>query len=768
MSASPVALPSWRRQFLVLLVAVLCAAVAVLRLPLTYDLTWFLPTAETTAEAVLTERVGQGPGAELLFLRLPVVEGAPIDDGRRAQLVQALQALPGVEQVVSSMVPSDASSLAALPAQLSAQLLQRRWLLYDLPTRTEDWAALLAERAYDVQSAFDDEFMFAVAEDPSLGLLTLADRLRAARSSAVDDRTLLLLTAVPAFDLDAQTALVQAVTAASQSVYGTAEGVELFGAGAYGVALNGQIRRESIVFSVLASMALLTLVVLRFRSPRVVLTIALPLAAGAGAGAVALAALFPQVHGITLAFGFTILGVVVDYPLHLASHPAPRQVWPTLRIGVLSTVVAYLSFQFSGVDGIRQLGTFAVAGLLGAALASWILFRQPSHRADPGAEGQRAREPVGRLRHLPWLLALVLSATTLTLAGRLNPDLGAMTPIPERWRTAEATLREQFATLEQRYLVALAGRTEAEALVATDAATGLLDEAIRARLLADYQPVTLLLPPPDRQRARRDAIAQGAVAASFERALADSAFTAEAFDPFRQRLQAIADTPQSLPLLTSAELRQAGALRRLIDAQLYPVDGGYRSIIFLRGVEDAGALSAFMDARKNEEPHLAGLQVVDLKQTSVGLVQRYQARFVMVLGSVTLALPVLLWLALGTLPRALWCAGTLTAAVLTAAVLMSVLHGALSLFELIALLLVAGLGLDYALFFSRIAAAPLDVEERRRVTGAVTLCAASSLLVFGVLSLSSIPLLEGLGRTVSAGVLLAYLLARFGVATRKP
>ena len=65
---------------------------------------------------------------------------------------------------------------------------------------------------------------------------------------------------------------------------------------------------------------------------------------------------------MTLAFGFTLIGVAQDYPLHVLSHRradrAPRDVaralWPTLATGVASTCIAYLAFLFSGVDRARS------------------------------------------------------------------------------------------------------------------------------------------------------------------------------------------------------------------------------------------------------------------------------------------------------------------------------------------------------------------------------------------------------------------------------
>ena len=86
-------------------------------------------------------------------------------------------------------------------------------------------------------------------------------------------------------------------------------------------------------------------------------------------------------HGITVAFGFTLIGVAQDYPIHLFSHQraglSPRQsareLWPTLATGVASTCIAYVTFLVSGVDGLKQLAVFTITGLGTAALTTRFL-----------------------------------------------------------------------------------------------------------------------------------------------------------------------------------------------------------------------------------------------------------------------------------------------------------------------------------------------------------------------------------------------------------
>jgi predicted exporter len=72
------------------------------------------------------------------------------------------------------------------------------------------------------------------------------------------------------------------------------------------------------------------------------------------------------------------------------------------------------------------------------------------------------------------------------------------------------------------------------------------------------------------------------------------------------------------------------------------------------------------------------------------------------------------------------------------------------------LVLAAGLGVDYALFFER---TKTDREERLRTLHAVLVSSLSTLMVFAILSFSSIPVLRSIGVTVTLGVFLNFFLA---------
>ena len=90
------------------------------------------------------------------------------------------------------------------------------------------------------------------------------------------------------------------------------------------------------------------------------------------------------------------------------------------------------------------------------------------------------------------------------------------------------------------------------------------------------------------------------------------------------------------------------------------------------------------------------------------------------------------------------------------AALLHALGGGFSLFHIASFLLVIGLGLDYALFFNRRHG---TLAERGRTIYGLVVCSTTTILVFGVLTFSQIPVLRAIGMTAALGSLACLLFA---------
>ncbi|MGH8183493.1 MAG: hypothetical protein ACREPH_07530 [Rhodanobacteraceae bacterium] len=150
------------------------------------------------------------------------------------------------------------------------------------------------------------------------------------------------------------------------------------------------------------------------------------------------------------------------------------------------------------------------------------------------------------------------------------------------------------------------------------------------------------------------------------------------------------------------------------------------------------------------------VHLLDLKASTESLIVAYRHRILVALGIAALLLCVAVTLALRSLRRALHVLGPMTLATLLVLVVLRVAGIPLSLFHLVSLTLAAGLGLHYALFFERRTG---DAQEDLRTLHATLVCVASALLVFGVLALSSVPVLRAIGLTVALGVAFHFTLS---------
>ena len=145
-------------------------------------------------------------------------------------------------------------------------------------------------------------------------------------------------------------------------------------------AIENDIKRVSIVSSVLLGGLLLVL----FRSLRFVGLAAIPVGVGVLAGCAAVLAVFGRLHGITLAFGASLIGVSIDYVVHLYCHhsivrpeggatASLRAIMRPLATGAITTTAGFVALSASTLVGLREVACFAVVGILTAFASTVVL-----------------------------------------------------------------------------------------------------------------------------------------------------------------------------------------------------------------------------------------------------------------------------------------------------------------------------------------------------------------------------------------------------------
>ncbi|MBN8885286.1 MAG: xanthomonadin transporter [Rudaea sp.] len=765
-----------RRIFLVtgwLVGLALLAFVLARNLVVTSDLRAFMPPPRNADQKLLLEQIGEGPASRLLLLEV-APEQATFE--QTAELSRGLvQALHGDAHFTRVM--NGEGNLA----ELDPALLPYRYLLSPtLDTHRFDADFLrdeLQQRIEDLASPAAGMLKPWLARDPTLETLKLAQRWTPAKApvlrdgvwAAPDGGALLLVeTAAPAFDPAAQGEVVETLRAKFRALPGSENAnLEISGPGYFSVLVNANTRREAEWLSGIGTAAFALLLLVAYRHPGALLSAALPIASGALAGIAATTWVFGPVHGITLAFGFTLLGVAQEYPLRLLSHRragvGAREsllgVWPLLRLAIASACIAYLAFFASGVSGLQQLAMFTIAGLIVAGFATRSLlpavlpvrFRDVAE--SPWLERLRVRlDAVPRLRlvssgALPWAL-LALACVALVLAPKpfWQNDLAALTPVPAKLLQREGELRSALGAPDVRYLLVLEANDADGVLALSERISPQVEKWIAGKLVDDVELPSRYLPSVATQAARQAELPDRAtLQATLDAAAADTEFQAELFAPFVDDVE----KARGLPPLTPKAFA-ATPLGARLDAMLAARGGRALGLGTLSGVHDPVALADAVAQLGN------GVRLIDLKAASESLVADYRARIGIALLVALVLLAVTVAVAFRDLVRAWHVIAPMSLATLLVLAVLRAGGVSLSLFHLVALTLAAGLGLHYALFFERRVD---DAAEARRTLHATLICVISAVLVFGLLATSQVPVLRAIGLTVALGVAFHFCLS---------
>ncbi len=751
-----------------------CAWWALFKTPISSDITLFIPKTDTTA-GLLLEQLHRGTAARIILMG---IEGGT--EQARAETSKHLAS----RLRASGLFARVANGEDLLDRDEQRKLFSYRYLLSPKvsPDRfsAAGLRAALLQRLHELGSPLSTFEKRLLPQDPTAEMWTLIkiwqgsgqypEQRRGVWFTRDGRRALLLAeTRSSGFDIGAQERVIGAIEkafAASKERAGAGADITLLlsGPGVFAVSSQHTIRHEAESLSIAAGLLVVLIVVVVFRSLRPVL-ISMVLLGSTILGAVVTAgAVFGKVYGITLAFGMTLVGEVVDYPIlvfaHLSRNEAPvvglTRIWPTLRLCAATTMLGCLAMTATDLPGLAQLGLFTMVGLLSAAVFTrWVLPPLLPAVWTPRHDLVRA-EWMTRLLHPGRLLAIgvsVLSVLALSALIALAPplwedDLAALSPIPQDILKLDQELRASFGHPEPGRMIVVIAPDIESALRRSEAVAGYLRDRVADGMLRGFDLAARYLPSQRTQRQRRAALPDPErLRANLEAALAGLPFRPGRFEPFEQAVAAA----RTGPLLSPSDLAGT-ALGLRVASLLLRADRGWTALILLDGVRDPDGLARGLGRQAYE-----GAYYLDMKAETNRLVARFRHTALNRLMWGAALIVAVVWLGFGRSARLVLAAllPVFLAIILDVAVLAA-LGKRLSLFHLVSLLLVLGIGTNYGLFFSR---PDPDPADRKRTLGALLACLSSTLGVFGMLSLSKVPVLSAIGQTVAIGVFMSFVMA---------
>lgn len=293
-----------------------------------------------------------------------------------------------------------------------------------------------------------------------------------------------------------------------------------FGATVVAVGNALQIRQDAQLTQGVTVLFLVVFIGLYFRKKRAPLLVLVPVVFGGLFSAAVLFFLKGQVSVIALATGSIILGVAVNYSLHVFNHyrhtrdirAVIADLALPLTVGSFTTIGGFLCLQFVESELLRDLGLFAAFALIGAALASLIFLPHLLTMGDDPAPvtAQKSswidRIAAYRLEYSKPLLAVIVVLTgvfayTAHFVG-FETNVLHMNFRSEQTRRAETALNRLTAYSLQSVYVVSQGRDLDDALRQNERAMATVERLQRQGFVRSASGVASLLPSDSLQKAR--------------------------------------------------------------------------------------------------------------------------------------------------------------------------------------------------------------------------------------------------------------------------
>jgi predicted exporter len=757
------------------------AAWAAIRAHYVADLSAFLPARPTPEQQLLVDQLRDGPGSRLILVAL---EGG--DAGARARISDALaQALRGDREFTTS--GNGAKDTADRDREF---LFAHRYLLSEAVTPQHFTPAGLRESMQetvaDLASTEGMALQPLVVRDPTGEMLAVIDQLSRGQAlrassgvwtSADGARALLIAqTAAAGSDTDGQEHALAAVRSAferiAHGIPGQRVRLVMSGPGVFAVAARAKIERAVVRLSIVSSVLVVLILWAVYRSPSALALGLLPVATGALIGVAAVATGFGVVHGITLGFGITLIGEAVDYSVYFFIQSAggatgrwERRLWPTMRLGMFTSVCGFASLLPSGFPGLAQLGAYSVSGLIAAAAVTRfvlpaLLPRDFSVRdLTPAGErlADRLRVIRGTRPAVPWTLALCLALGAISVLFQArhtlwNRQLSSLSPIPAAELRLDARLRSDLGAPDSLDLVVVPGASLDAALDGAERAAKVLEPLVAKKVIGGFDTPARYLPSLATQAARRASLpVPETLARNLGKAVQDLALDAGQLIPFESDVEAA----RRGPLVKAADL-DGTSMASGLKALTMQGAGGWNALLPLHAAEGSGPDIDLSQVRRALAGADSGAQVLDLKQESDALYSQYLREAMRLSLAGFAAIVVLLVVALRSTGRAARVLAPLVLSVLVVAAVLVLFQVRLTILHLVGMLLIVAIGSNYALFFD---SRQQDGAESGSTLVSLGIANACTVIGFGLLSFSGVPVLEALGTTVAPGALLALLFA---------
>ena len=468
--------------------------------------------------------------------------------------------------------------------------------------------------------------------------------------------------------------------------------------------------------------------------------------------------IFGKVHLFSLVFGASLIGVSIDYAFHyLTERLAAGDKWDScqglkhifaaITLGLITSLIGYLGMLVAPFPGLQQLALFSSIGLISAyaTVVAWypILARKPS-KAIRSLPAQALLQWWLSLWRQTWfkagLPALCIAISALFLLQlKYDDDIRLLQAMPASLKQQEQLITQLSGIQASQQMLVITAHNDEALMQKLESLEVTLKQWQSEHVIEGFQSLNHYLGSVARQQQNYDLITQlyhqqGPLLANGLQLTKAPQLSAD-FSPVT--LEDYLANPASEPL-------------RFL--YLGEIDDKATSVIMLNNLNDSAPVKAFAATH-------ADMTYLNKAEEISTLFGEYRSKIMELLLAATAIIFAVVVKRYGfqhgwriLLPSLIACGCGLAAAVAAGATL--------NLFNLLGLILILGIGIDYTLFFAEKARSPSTLL-------AITLSAITTVLSFGLLSLSQTHAIHSFGITVLSGIFVAWLLSPIAIMNKE-
>lgn len=516
-------------------------------------------------------------------------------------------------------------------------------------------------------------------------------------------------------------------------------------------------KSEISTIGVFSLLGVIVLILGVFRSAAPLSLALLSIAIGLLASFAVTISIFGTVHLFSLVFGASLIGVSIDYAFHYLterlaagdkwdSEKGLKHIFAAITMGLITSLIGYMGMMIAPFPGLQQLALFSSIGLIAAyaTVVAWypILAKAPSQtRPLPGQVLWNKWLSIWQQPNFRYFLPI--ACLTLALIPMTNltydDDIRQLQAMPESLKSQEAFIAKLTGVTSSQQMLVVTADDDESLLVRLESLSQTLNQWQQDETIKGYQSLTQYLQ------------SQKTQAADYQ--LVSQLYHNQA-DLLTRTLK-LEKTPQLEETLSPVSLQSyltqsvSEPIRFLYVGQ---VGQQVASVVLLNGVTDLEEIKAFVTQHDD-------LSYLNKAEEISELFSEYRTKVMELIAIALIVIGAVLTKRYGfthatkiLIPSLIACVAGLAAA--------SAVGSTLNLFNLLALILIIGIGIDYTLFFAEKARSPSTLL-------AITLSAMTTLLSFGLLSLSQTHAIHSFGITVLCGIFVAWLLSPLAIQENK-